>query len=98
MFGVEESRKYRRMNVGCEIMYKKSEPSESRAAFAKNLSSTGILFVADEKFNPDEVAEIEIAPGTNSISNFKATVRVIRCTPTKNFRQYEVAAEITNKI
>lgn len=73
-----ENRAFPRLAVNCEIDYRALDGSSRRRAIAKNISGSGILFVAGEAPEPGLRMEITVCPGMLSIPALNAIVEVVR--------------------
>ncbi|RKY30680.1 MAG: hypothetical protein DRP74_06470 [Candidatus Omnitrophota bacterium] len=58
---MEERRKFERLSVFADIIFKKKEPPQKdTASLTKNISKGGICFIAYEKLNPGELIDMTI--------------------------------------
>ncbi len=56
-----EKRRFPRLSMLAEVTYKRSSiPDEEKIALSKDISACGICFIAYEKFNKDEILDLNI--------------------------------------
>jgi hypothetical protein len=103
MFNLAENRKYPRMAIDCAMTYKYVDDVDVRYAVAKNISGSGVLFIAGEEPQLGTLVELKVNPGSLSIPPLNAIVEVVRVNRDSNRRwqpaesttdHYEVAARI----
>jgi hypothetical protein len=89
-----EKRRFIRMSLNCDLVYRMPDSMRHVKGICKNLSNSGILFTAFRSIDPGVVLEIELASIDEIVSPpMKALVEVVssRFVTTGT---YDVAAEI----
>ncbi|MEQ1637884.1 MAG: PilZ domain-containing protein [Methylococcales bacterium] len=89
-----EKRRFIRMDLSCELMYRLPDTMRLIKGSCKNLSNSGILFTAFQNIDAGVVLEIELASMDEIVSPpMKALVEVVS-SRFVNAGTYDVAAEI----
>ena len=89
-----EKRDFFRMNLGCNMEYSVNGSGNTLCGHIKNLSGSGISFLADKEVTPGTEVHVTIKPENPITPPLAVTVEVIRCQYTgKN--EYEIAGNIT---
>jgi len=73
-----ESRRYPRMAVDCEIDYRHVDQGQALQGRARNISGNGMLFLSDQELSVGSLLEIQVRPGNPSIPALDAVVEVVR--------------------
>ena len=76
-----EKRDFIRMFIDAPIEYCAAGTNQWQKGTGKDLSATGIAFVANESYQPDDLVEIKLKPATEVTPPLEATVKVIRSEP-----------------
>ena len=77
-----EKRDFLRMSVDCPARFRVAGSDSLSAAIVKNLSSSGMLIMSDQKVDPGTHLAIEIMPGKTITPPLSAEARVVRINPT----------------
>jgi len=94
MFNKKEQRSIPRISVACQINYKNVNESDFKQGNAKNISSNGVLFVADEEIEVGTIIEIKLVPETPSVPALGAIIEVVRVNPVESGDNFEIAGLI----
>ena len=94
----DEKRDFIRIDVDCEIVFKKSG-SEGLAAEESigrvcNLSSRGMMFISDSELEKNITLEVNIKPSNILTPYLHANVRVVRVVKQRHADGYEIGAVI----
>lgn len=73
-----ERRRFPRISINCSMTYRSNADDTVRAGTALNLSSDGILFLADRPPAVGAVLRISIPPGKAITPPFDAVIEVLR--------------------
>ena len=92
MIDYAEKRDFLRMPIDCELSFSESGSSKRYQGNVINLSSKGILFTSNEKFEPGTSLDIVLTPSNSITPPMEATVRVSRVVD--NDVLFEIACEI----
>ena len=92
MIEYAEKRDFLRMPIDCELSFSETGSSKQYQGNVINLSSKGILFTSNEKFEPGTSLEIVLTPSNSITPPMEATVRVSRVVD--NDVLFEIACEI----
>lgn len=76
-----DQRDFRRMAVDCPVRYWRLGGEVQHRGRALNLSSTGLLFVADEGIEPGTQLCVHLAPQKDITPPLEAVVEVLRVEP-----------------
>lgn len=87
-----DERDFRRMTLECAITYRAAGSHEVFSARARNISSTGILFITDRALRPGAQLTVNVTPGQAVVPPLNARVQVIRVEPDGG--DYAVACRI----
>ena len=90
----KEQRNFPRIDVECQINYKIVNESDFKTGIARNISSKGVLFVANETHEIGQMMEIRIVPGETSVPTHGAIIEVVRSNPLKSDNKFEIAGLI----
>jgi len=93
MFDKKDQRIIRRIPVECQLDYKAVNTAEYKRGTAKNISSKGVLFDADEQYEVGTMMEIKVA-ATDSMPAHGAIIEVIRVNPAAGNKKFEIAGLI----
>ena len=94
MINKKDQRTIRRIDIDCAINYKNVNETDFKQGTAKNISSKGVLFVADEEFDVGTMMEIKVVPGDSSIPPHGAIIEVVRVNPVESGKNFEIAGLI----
>ncbi|HUU01757.1 MAG TPA: PilZ domain-containing protein [Myxococcota bacterium] len=91
-----ERRDFKRLPAECEINIRQVPAGSQKRGAGKNISGGGVLLSASERFEPDELLDIEVLTRTHRkfsrvFRPMTARVRVVRVDG--NEPPYDVAAE-----
>jgi len=78
MVDSSDERDFRRMTLDCAMTFRRGGSHEEHAARARNISSTGVLFVTGEALTPGEQLTINVTPKQAVVAPLNARVEVIR--------------------
>ena len=92
MIEYAEKRDFLRMPIDCELSFCETGSSKQYQGNVINLSSKGILFTSNEKFERGTSLEIVLTPSNSITPPMEATVRVSRVVD--NDVLFEIACEI----
>ncbi len=92
MIEYAEKRDFLRMPIDCELSFSEIGGSKQHQGNVINLSSKGILFTSNEKFEPGANLEIVLTPSNSITPPMEATVIVSRVVD--NDVMFEIACEI----
>ncbi len=79
-----EKRDFIRMFINAPIEYSAVGKNDWQQGVGKDLSATGIAFVANEDFSEGDLIEVKLKPATAVTPPLEATVKVIRSTPAES--------------
>jgi PilZ domain len=94
MFNKKDQRNIPRKAVNCQINYKNVNATHFKHGTVLNISSKGVLFIADELVEAGTMMEIMILPGTAAIPSHGAIIEVVRVNPTDTSNLFEIAGLI----
>ena len=77
-----EKRNFLRMSVDCPARFRIAGSDILSAGIVKNLSSSGMLILAEQEVDPGTQLAIEIMPGKTITPPLSAEARVVRTYPT----------------
>jgi hypothetical protein len=77
-----EKRNFLRMAVDCPARFRIAGSDALSAAIVKNLSSSGMLILAEREIDPGTQLAVEIMPGKTITPPLSAEARVVRSHPT----------------
>lgn len=89
-----ERREYFRINVNCEIEYRKLESDEFHQARCTTLSGAGLSFITSQMLKPDDELEITIQSQLPLTPPLRAHVRVINVRGLSD-QTYVISASMT---
>ncbi len=92
MIDYAEKRDFLRMPIDCELSFSETGSSKQYQGNVINLSSKGILFTSNEKFEPGTSLDIVLTPSNSITPPMEATVSVSRVVD--NDVLFEIACEI----
>ena len=92
MIDYAEKRDFLRMPIDCELNFSITDESQEYQGNVINLSSKGILFTSNEKFEPGTSLDIVLTPSNSLTPPMEATVSVSRVVD--NDVMFEIACEI----
>ncbi len=90
----KDQRRFPRIDVECEINYRIVNESEFKTGIARNISSKGVLFVTNGKYEIGQLMEIKIVPGETSVPTHGAIIEIVRINPLKSDNKIEIAGLI----
>jgi len=93
MFGKNDQRTIRRIPVECQVDYKVVNTAEFKHGTAKNISSKGVLFEADDQYEVGTMLEIKVG-ATATITAHGAIIEVVRVNPAESGKKFEIAGLI----
>ena len=93
MFGKNDQRTIRRIPVECQVDYKTVNSTEFKHGTAKNISSKGVLFEAEDQFEVGTMLEIKVA-ATEKIPAHGAIIEIVRVNPAAGGKKFEIAGLI----
>ena len=76
-----EKRNFIRMFIDAPIEYCASGSDNWQKGTGKDLSATGIAFIANEDYSEGDLIEVKLKPATDVTPPLEATVKVIRSEP-----------------
>ncbi len=94
MVDYSEKRNFQRMTLDCSLEYQHADDDQFRCGTVKNLSATGVMFVAAESISVGSQLKIKLTPENTITPPMNADVVVSRCDPYDD-SQYLLAGEIT---
>ena len=92
MIDYAEKRDFLRMPIDCELSYTETGSSKQYQGNVINLSSKGILFTSNQKFDQGTRLDIILTPSNSLTPPMEATVKVARVVD--NDVLFEIACEI----
>ena len=92
MIDYAEKRDFLRMPIDCELSFAVEGSAKQYQGNVINLSSKGILFTSNEKFDPGTRLEIILTPSNSTTAPMEAEVVVARVS--SNDVLFEIACEI----
>lgn len=94
----DEKRDFIRIDIDCEIVFKKIEPSdptaEEQVGKVSNLSGRGMMFISDTELEKDSTFEINIKPSNILTPPLHANVKIVRVIKQRHADGYEIGAVI----
>ncbi len=88
----DEKRDFIRMCMECPMSFSRPADGQAYEARAKDLSSSGFSFTANEVVTVGEVLEVRVIPGKAVVPPLHAEVEVVRVQPAGD--GYEIGATI----
>lgn len=79
-----EKRDFIRMFIDAPIEYCASGSNDWQKGIGKDLSATGIAFIANEDYSEGDLIEVKLKPATKVTPPLEATVKVIRSEPAES--------------
>ena len=92
MVDSSDERDFRRMTLDCGMTYRPGGSHETYTARARNISSTGVLFVTDRALRSGDQLTINVTPAHAVVQPLNARVEVIRVAA--DGADYSVACKI----
>ena len=93
MLEYDEKRNYIRMNVDCELTYKRVDSGETFRGNCTSISGSGVSFIAEHRFELGTALEINIVPKNSITPPMTAFIEVVRALPVEG-EQFEIAGTI----
>jgi len=91
----DEKRDFIRIDVNCEIEFKKLEPEEEvQTGQVLNLSGRGMMFVSDKEIEKNCILEVNIKPANTLTPDLHANVKVVRVVKQRHKDGFEIGAVI----
>ena len=83
-----------RMQIGSPLEIQTLDGKTNIMGICKNLSVSGVLFLAKEGFRIGRFVEISVKSGNNKFANLKAKIEVTRCIKDPQSHQFLTAGKI----
>ena len=93
MLGKNDQRTIRRIPIECQLEYKIVNSAEFKHGTAKNISSKGVLFEAEDQYEVGTMLEIKVA-ATETIPAHGAIIEIVRVNPITGGEKFEIAGLI----
>ena len=90
----KERRAFNRLPIDCDVIYKRPGASAVLIGKGKNLSASGILFMADRAITVGTEIEVNLMPSTRNLAPLNALVKVVRMAPSPSVSQFAIAGTI----
>lgn len=94
----DEKRDFIRIDIDCEILYKRIEPDgtsqDESVGQVSNLSGRGLMFISDSEINKNSLLEINIKPSNVLTPSLHANVKVVRVAKQRHADGFEIGAVI----
>ncbi len=91
----DEKRDFIRIDIDCEITYKKADSDEPAVTGrVANLSGRGMMFISDTELDKDTLLEVNINPSNILTPALHANVKVVRVMKQRHGNGYEIGAVI----
>ena len=91
----DEKRDFIRIDIDCEISYKKANSDEAATiGRVANLSGRGMMFISDSELEKDALLEVNINPSNILTPALHANVKVVRVVKQRHGDGYEIGAVI----
>lgn len=91
----DEKRDFIRIDVDCDISYKKTDSTEeAMIGRVSNLSGRGMMFISDIELEKNEFFEVNIKPENILTPELHANVKVVRVVKQRHADGYEIGAVI----
>lgn len=94
----DEKRDFIRIDIDCEIVFKKSDSEgsaeEESIGQVSNLSGRGMMFISDTELEKNSTLEITIKPSNILTPSLHANVKVVRVIKQRHAEGYEIGAVI----
>lgn len=88
-----EQRKFIRMDVESEILYRLPDSQRFFSGRCKNLSPSGLMFTCHHQLNLGQILEVHIVPEDNLIPTMQILVKVALVKPS-NTNSFDIGTEI----
>jgi len=85
-----EKRNFKRMKMNCPVSFQLLNSPHTRIGTCINLSATGILFQADDKYPLGTKININVTPELDISPSFSAVMKVIRVEAAANKSGYHL--------
>ena len=91
----DEKRDFIRIDIDCEIVFKKADSTEeAMTGQVANLSGRGMMFYSDVELEKNIILEINIKPANVLTPPLHANVKVVRVIKQRHADGYEIGAVI----
>lgn len=91
----DEKRDFIRIDIDCEIVFKKSDSTEEeQTGQVANLSGRGMMFISETELEKNVLLEINIKPENILTPSLHANVKVVRVIKQRHAEGYEIGAVI----
>lgn len=94
----DEKRDFIRIDIDCDIAYKKSgletSAEEESIGQVSNLSGRGLMFISDAELEKNITLEVNIKPSNILTPSLHANVKVVRVVKQRHAEGYEIGAVI----
>lgn len=96
----DEKRDFIRIDIDCEIVFKKSDSEgsgsveEESIGRVSNLSGRGMMFISDTELEKNITLEVNIKPSNILTPSLHANVKVVRVVKQRHADGYEIGAVI----
>jgi len=91
----DEKRDFIRIDIDCEIEYKKVDSSEDvLIGQVANLSGRGMMFISETELEKNSIYEVTIKPANILTPSLHANVKLVRVIKQRHADGYEIGAVI----